>query len=87
MEELAARRAMRDLEGGTVDDVSPYLDSNSEQYAAMVEWIRRDINCTGLKYLSLEEMKEAIGLPPKQLCTHCWSGGCAGCDNSATNEE
>lgn len=79
-EELAAHRAIRDLEGGKVEDISPYLEAGTEEYEAMVEWIRRDINCTSLKYLTLEEMKEAIGLPPEQLCTHCWSGGCGECD-------
>ncbi len=75
VEELAARRAIRDLEGGKVDDVSAYLDEDSEEYANMIEWIRRDINCTSLKYLHLDEMMDAIDIPRCNLCTHCWSGG------------
>jgi len=72
--ELAARRAIRDLEGHDVEDVADYLKEGSEKYRAMVEWIRKDLNCTSLVYLSLEEMVEAIGLPRCDLCTHCWSG-------------
>ena len=76
LDELAARRAIRDLEGGKVEDVSAYLDESTDEYANMIEWIRRDINCTSLKYLRMDDMVEAIGLPRCQLCTHCWSGGC-----------
>ncbi len=72
--ELAARRAIRDLEGGPCEDIRPYLDADSDQYRRMVEWIRREINCTSLVYLSLEEMREAIGLPAADLCAHCWAG-------------
>lgn len=72
--ELAARRAIRALEGKEVSDVAAYLDPTSEKYARMVEWIRRDLNCTSLIYLSLEEMVQAIGLPESGLCTYCWSG-------------
>jgi len=73
-EELAARRAILALEGRPLEDVTDYLDDQSQSYRNMVEWIRNDIRCTSLIYLSLEEMIEAIGLPPSQLCTYCWAG-------------
>jgi len=72
--ELAARRAIRALEGHDPQDVSPYLDPSSEHYRRMVEWISADLGCTSLLYLTLEEMVEAIGLPESRLCTHCWTG-------------
>jgi amidophosphoribosyltransferase len=72
--ELAARRAIRALGGGDAEDVAPYLDAGSERYRAMVDWIRKEINCTSLIYLSLDEMVEAIGLPRSDLCTYCWTG-------------
>jgi amidophosphoribosyltransferase len=74
VEELAARRAIRALEGGEAEDISPYLDEDGEKYREMVEWIRRDLNCTSLCYLTLKEMQEAISLPNAELCTYCWSG-------------
>jgi amidophosphoribosyltransferase len=40
----------------------------------MVEWIRRDLNVTSLKYLHIEDMIEAIGLTEDQLCLCCWRG-------------
>jgi len=73
-EELAARRAISALEGEDVQDVSAYLDPATEQYRAMVGWIRKDLRCTSLLYLTLEEMIEAIGLPKCDLCSGCWNG-------------
>jgi len=71
--ELAARRAIRALEGEDIEDVSEYLDPTSDKYAQMVEWIRSDLNCTSLTYLTEAEMIEAIGLPECDLCTGCWN--------------
>ena len=73
-DELAARRAIRALEGSDPQDVAPYLDESTEQYRQMVQWICRDVKATSLVYLTLEEMIEAIGLPACDLCTHCWNG-------------
>lgn len=72
--ELASRRAIRAIEGRDIDDIAGYLDHRSPQYAAMVEWIRKDLNVTSLRYLNIEDMIEAIGLPESDLCLHCWRG-------------
>ena len=72
--ELAARRAIKALEGRESDDVSPYLDENSQKYSDMVDWIRRDLNVTSLRYQRLDDMVQAIGLPREQLCLYCWTG-------------
>ena len=39
--ELAARRAIRSIEGHDVEDVSEYINHRSEKYSRMVEWIDR----------------------------------------------
>jgi len=72
--ELAARRAIREIEGKDIQDVSEYLNPQSEKYKEMVEWIRRDINVTSLMFLDIEEMIKAIGIPREQLCLYCWRG-------------
>ena len=72
--ELAARRAIRSIEGTDIEEVSEYLDSKSEKYARMVEWIRRELGATTLMYQTLEDMIQAIGLPREKLCLHCWKG-------------
>jgi amidophosphoribosyltransferase len=72
--ELASRRAIRAIEGTDIDNIEEYLDHRSEKYGNMVEWIRRDLNVTSLKYLHIEDMIEAIGLAENQLCLCCWRG-------------
>nr|MDA8126202.1 amidophosphoribosyltransferase [Deltaproteobacteria bacterium] len=72
--ELATHRAIRDLEGGKNGNPEAYLDHRSAQYGRMIEWIRRDIDVTSLRYLPIEDMVAAIGLPETQLCLHCWRG-------------
>jgi amidophosphoribosyltransferase len=84
--ELAARRAIRALEGRDVEDLSEYLDPSTEKYAAMVDWIRTDLEVTTLRYQTIDDMIEAIGLPRERLCLYCWNGEyphpgeeCVGC--------
>lgn len=75
-QELAARRAIEYIEGKEVDDVSEYLDSSSEKYAQMVEYVRQDLGVTSLRYQYLEDMIEAVGVDKEKLCTYCWTGEC-----------
>ncbi len=73
--ELVARRAIRGIEGKEGENISDYLDPHSPKYAMMVEWIRKELGATTLKYLKIEDMIKAIGLPREKLCIHCWMGG------------
>ncbi|UCD14576.1 MAG: amidophosphoribosyltransferase [Thermoplasmatales archaeon] len=72
--ELAARRAIRAIEGKDIEDVSEYLDSKSEKYKKMIDWIARDLGATSLKYQLLDDMVKAIGFPKDKLCLYCWIG-------------
>jgi len=72
--ELAARRAIKDIEGKEPKSVCKYLDENSQEYKKMVAWINRDIGSTTLKYQKLSDMIAAIGLPKEKLCLYCWTG-------------
>lgn len=72
--ELAARRAIKALEGKDIEEVSEYLDPDSEKYQAMVDWIKRDLEVTTLRYQRIEDMIKAIGLPREKLCLYCWNG-------------
>ncbi|MGB2600196.1 MAG: amidophosphoribosyltransferase [Candidatus Omnitrophota bacterium] len=74
--ELAARKAIRDLEGHDIEDVSEYIDEKSEKYKKMVEWIRKDLDVTTLRYQTVDDMVDAIGLPKEKLCLYCWTGEC-----------
>ncbi len=82
--ELAARKAIRALEGHDVEDISEYIDPSTEKYKEMVEWIRKDIDVTTLRFQHLDEMIKAIGLAPEKLCTYCWTGKCPKTEKSST---
>lgn len=72
--ELATIRAVKELEQKEGVDMKEYSDCNSAKYAAMVDKIRENLDLTTLKFQSLDDLVEAIGLPKEKLCTHCWDG-------------
>jgi len=72
--ELAARRAIKAIEGKEPKSLCKYLDENSKEYKKMVEWINKDIGSTSLKYQKLGDLIKAIGLPKDKLCLYCWTG-------------
>ncbi len=76
IEELAARRAIKEIEGRDIDDVGEYLDCTSGKYSKMVELIGRDLEITSLAYQRIDDMVEAIGLAREDLCLYCWNGEC-----------
>jgi amidophosphoribosyltransferase len=86
-EELVARRAIRAIEGKDIKDICDYLDPDSEKYEKMVEWIRRDIGATSLRYQRLDDMVKAIGLSREKLCLHCWTGECYRLDGRGPNHK
>jgi len=74
IKELAARKAIKALEGKDIKNVRRYLDEDSAEHRKMVEWIRRDLGATTLKYQRLGDMISAIGLPKDKVCLFCWTG-------------
>ncbi|NLF57586.1 MAG: amidophosphoribosyltransferase [Candidatus Hydrogenedens sp.] len=70
--DLAARRAIRELEGDADAHLDEYADPDSERHAAMVERIRTRMSLTSLQYQRLDDMVEATTLPKEKLCTYCW---------------
>ena len=75
--ELITRRKIEQLEG--TSDFSEavlekYTDPDSDQYHAMLEEIRKELNFTSLHYHRLDDMIEAINIEPCKLCTYCWNG-------------
>ncbi|MFC1528664.1 amidophosphoribosyltransferase [Candidatus Latescibacterota bacterium] len=72
--ELAARKAIRSIEGYDLENVEEYINPDSEKYLRMVEWIASDLEVTTLRYLSIDDIVSAIGLPKEKLCLYCWTG-------------
>jgi amidophosphoribosyltransferase len=76
--DLAARQAIKELEGEDDKHLDDYADPDSARHAAMVERIRQQLGLTSLKYQRLDDLVEAIGLPKARLCTYCWDGAESG---------
>lgn len=72
--DLAARRAIRQIEGDDLVALEGYADGDSEKHSSMVDQIRKRLNLTTLKYQRLADLVEAIGLPKEKVCTYCWDG-------------
>lgn len=72
--ELIARQAVNELEGREADQFDEYCDPKTEKYGCMIEYIRKKLNFTSLKYQELHDMLGAIGLPEEKVCTYCWNG-------------
>lgn len=74
--ELIARRVIDELENGDVtrEKLERYADPDTEEYEKMVEGIREKLNFTSLRYQRLDDMLEAVGIDPDNLCTYCWNG-------------
>jgi amidophosphoribosyltransferase len=72
--DLAARRAIKELEGDSDVKLDEYADPTTRHYEAMVNRIRQRLGLTSLRYQRLEDLVAAIGLPKERLCTHCWDG-------------
>ncbi len=72
--ELIARRVIEKLEGVDDKDLELYGKTDTPQYQAMVDEIRKQLNITTLKFNTLENLISAIGLPKEDLCTHCLDG-------------
>ena len=74
--ELIARRVIDKIAGHHVEgeELKPYADPDTPEYAAMVEGVREQQGFDTLKYNRLDDMLGAIGIPPEDLCTYCWNG-------------
>jgi len=69
---LAGRKAIFELEGSADASLAEYADASTDRHHAMVERIRNRLNLTSLRYQTLPDLVEAIGLPKGKVCTYCW---------------
>ncbi len=73
--DLITRRIIQKREGEVTQELlEDYANPDSENYKAMVEEIRKELNFTSLKFHRLDDMVEAIGISSCKLCTYCWNG-------------
>ncbi|MDE5967098.1 MAG: amidophosphoribosyltransferase, partial [Lachnospiraceae bacterium] len=74
--DLITRRVIDRLEDGDVTEekLQKYADPETEEYARMVEEIRKELNFTSLRFNRLDDMLDAVGIDKSKLCTYCWDG-------------
>lgn len=73
--DLITRRVLKELEReGRFTHLEAYSDPETEEYAEMIERIRKELNFTTLKYHRLDDMIESVGIDRCKLCTYCWDG-------------
>ncbi len=72
--ELITRRVIADIEGDGDKNIELYSDDTTPQYAEMVERIRQKLGLSSLKFNTIKDIVDAIGLPKDRICTHCFDG-------------
>lgn len=72
--ELITRRIIQSREGAHDRNLEAYATAGTPEYEAMVEEIRRTLGVTSLKFSSIDNVINAIGLPKERICTHCFDG-------------
>ncbi len=72
--ELITRRVILEREGAHDKNLEAYATTGTPQYEALVEAIRSRLGVTSLRFSSVENVVNAIGLPKCKICTHCFDG-------------
>ena len=72
--ELAARKAIKELEGDDEVELAEYADPDSQKHCRMCQRICQRLGLASLKYQKLDDMVTAIGMPKEKLCTYCFDG-------------
>lgn len=72
--ELITRRFIHELEGADPKDLHKYACQSCPEHTRMVEYIKDTLKMKTLRFNSVEDVVEAIGLPKESICTHCFDG-------------
>ena len=72
--ELLTRQIIRDFESDDQNNLDKYSKTGSPEYQRMVGEIARRLGLSSLKFASIEDLVESIGLPKQSICTHCFDG-------------
>ena len=72
--DLAARQAIKAIEGEVPENLEEYSNPDTEKYNGMVDHIGKSLNFSTLKYQNIYDMIDAIGIGAEKVCTYCWNG-------------
>lgn len=75
--ELITRRVIEELEGLPAASLPPeklaaYQNADSQEYARMVEVLRKHVGVDTLMFNTIDDVAAAIGLDRDRLCLHCF---------------
>lgn len=70
--DLAGRQMIKKIEGVEDKNLDAYAQAGSDKNLEMIDLISKRLKLTSLKYQTLEDLVDAIGIPKENLCTHCW---------------
>lgn len=76
--ELIARRFVQLKEGAHDRNLGKYVRDTTQEHKALVEYIRKELNLSSLKFTTIDHLVKAIGLPKECICTHCFDGSSYG---------
>ena len=68
------RSLIEKYEGQHDKNLAEYVDDTSEKHKKMVDEIRDRFGLSSLRFNTVQELVDAIGLPKERLCTHCFDG-------------
>ncbi len=72
--ELMTRRIIEELEGDPNKNLEAYATTGSPEYKALVKKMAEKFGLDSLKFSTIEDLVESIGLPKCRICTHCFDG-------------
>ena len=72
--ELITRQIIQDFEGDNHKNLDLYSTEGTPEYERMVREIAHRLGLTSLKFATLKELVDGIGLPKDHVCTHCFDG-------------
>ncbi len=72
--DLAGRKAIKEIEGREDKNLDEYAKAGSEKNFLMIDYIRKQLKLTSLKFQKMDDLVQSIGLSKEKLCTHCWDG-------------
>ena len=72
--ELLSRRIIELLEGDPDKNLEAYATTGTPEYNALVKKMAEHFKLDSLKFSTIEDLVESIGLPKCRICTHCFDG-------------
>jgi len=76
--ELISRRYVQLREGAHDRNLGRYVRNDTQEHKDMVEYIRKELRLSSLRFNTIEHLIEAVGLPKECICTHCFDGSSYG---------